>query len=256
MENPFSTQEMAAGYATSRPAVHPRVMEKVKRRLDRGESFEVALDVGCGSGVSTKALVGLARQCIGLEPAEAMVKWASKIVRSAEFVVGAAEAIPLFDRSVDLITAAGSLNYANLEMFFLEAGRVLRPDGVLVVYDFAPGKRFRSDSNLGEWFARFEDRYPPPRSEGRQLSPEILADISPAFRVECQERFEIGLELTQGAYVDYVLTETNVAAAVRNGIAHSEIKTWCAETLATVWSGGEREVVFPGYYACMIATSS
>ena len=63
--------------------------------------------------------------------------------------------------------------------------------------------------------------------------------------------FEVGITLTPDFYLDYMMTETNIAAAVRNGMPHSEIKSWCAETLAAVWSGREREVLCRGYFACM-----
>ena len=63
--------------------------------------------------------------------------------RSRSFAAGVAEAIPLGDRSVDLITAAGSLNYVDLDVLLPEAARVLMPDGVLVVYDFSAGRSFR-----------------------------------------------------------------------------------------------------------------
>ncbi len=85
MSNPFGTDEMAAGYATSRPPVHPRVIEQVYQELGRTEPFQRALDVGCGAGVSTRALIGFARNCIGLEPAETMLKWAAALAPSADF---------------------------------------------------------------------------------------------------------------------------------------------------------------------------
>lgn len=251
MENPFGTQEMATGYATSRPPVHPRVMEQVYRHLERNAPFQVALDVGCGAGVSTRALEGFARRCIGLEPVEAMLQWASTTAPFAAFVAGAAEAIPLRDRSVDLITAAGSLNYANLDLFFPEAGRVLTADGVLVVYDFSPGKTFRDTNGLDDWFSKFHYRYPPPLHEGRDLNPEVLGEMSSGFRLRSHEAFEIGIRLTLASYVNYVMTETNVAAAVRLGVAHAEIKLWCTETLAPLWNTPEREVLFRGYFACL-----
>ena len=253
MSNPFGTDDMAAGYATSRPAVHPRVMEQVYRQLERTGPFQCALDVGCGAGVSTKALAGFAKSCIGLEPAEAMLKWAPAIAPSADFVVGTAEAMPLRDRAVDLITAAGTLNYANLDLFFPEAARVLMPHGVLVVYDFSPGRNFRNATSLDEWFSAFYTRYPPPANEGRQLSPDILSELSSGFRVRAHHQFEIGITLMPDFYLDYVMTETNVASAVRRGVPHSEIRSWCARTLAPVWNGVEREVLFRGYFACMRA---
>jgi SAM-dependent methyltransferase len=253
--NPFGTDEMAAGYATSRPPVHPRVIEQVYQELGRSEPFECALDVGCGAGVSTRALGGFAKRCIGLEPAEAMLKFAPAVAPSADFVVGAAERIPLRDRAIDLITAAGSLNYADLDRFFPEAARVLARHGVLVVYDFSPGKSFRNSNELDEWFAAFYDRFPPPVQEAQELSPEILAKRNCGFRV-CEDRqFEIGIPMASESYLNYVMTETNVASAVRRGEPYTEIRSWCAETLAPVWMDAEREVLFRGYFACMTFTA-
>jgi SAM-dependent methyltransferase len=251
MANPFGTEDMAAGYATSRPAVHPRVIEQVYRQLGRTEPFPLALDIGCGAGASTKALGGFARRCIGLEPMEAMLKWASTIAPFACFVVGTAEAIPLSGNSIDLITAAGSLNYAKLDLFFPEAARVLKRDGVLVVYDFSPGRNFRDATGLDEWFSSFYSRYPPPDYEARYLSPSILAEMNPGFRVDSHQSFEIGITLTPTLYLDYVMTETNVAAALRRAVPRSEIRSWCTETLVPVWNSPEREVLFRGYFVCM-----
>jgi hypothetical protein len=52
-------------------------------------------------------------------------------------------------------------------------------------------------------------------------------------------------------YAAYMMTETNVAKAIRDGIPHREILEWLRETLAPVFEEPEREVVFRGYYACM-----
>jgi ubiquinone/menaquinone biosynthesis C-methylase UbiE len=253
MANPFRAEDMAAGYATSRPAVHPRVMERVYRQLERSEPFSAALDIGCGAGLSTKALDGFAKKRIGLEPVEAMLRWAAKAMPSAYFAAGAAEAIPLREGCADLITAAGSLNYTRLDLFFPEAARVLRPEGVLVVYDFSPGREFRDGAGLEDWFSDFYRRYPPPADEASELSPAILAEISPLFRLGGHEEFEIAIPLTQAFYVDYMMTETNAAAAVRKGVAASEIRSWCAGTLAPVWGTRERDVLFRGYFACLKA---
>lgn len=253
MANPFRAEDMAAGYATSRPAVHPRVMERVYRQLQRSEPFSVALDVGCGAGLSTKALDGIAKMRIGLEPAEAMLRWASRVAPEAYFAAGAAEALPLRGRAADLIAAAGSLNYARLDLFFPEAVRVLRPEGVLVVYDFSPGREFLDGAGLDDWFSEFCHRYPPTAEEARELSPAILADLTPLFRMQCHEEFKVAIPLTQSFYVDYMMTETNVAAAVRRGVPVSEIRSWSEGTLAPIWGAPEREVLFRGYFACLTA---
>jgi len=242
---------MAAGYAACRPAVHARVIQQAFEDLGRREPFRRALDVGCGAGLSTKALAGFAAGRIGLEPAHAMLRLADTVAPCAQFIAGTAELIPLRDDSVDLITAAGSLNYADLDRFFPEAARVLATGGVLVVYDFSAGKSFRDTAGLDEWFADFCARYPAPTGESRDLSPAILARLSSGFHLGAHRHFEIGLPLTRNFYVDYMLTETNVASAVRRGTDLPEIRSWCEQTLARVWRGAEREVLFRGYFACM-----
>jgi len=248
--NPFSAPELALGYATSRPAVHPRIIERVRARL--GRKFRRALDVGCGAGLSTAPLEPLAERRIGIDPEHAMLRWSGATAPGAWFVAARAEAIPLRAQSVDLITAAGSLNYADAGLFFSEAARVLAPGGVVVIYDFSQGRSFRGSTALDDWFAEFIGRYPPPRGEARHISPEVLASLDCGFRVEGHEDFETGLVLSPGFYLDYVMTETNVARAVRDGVPAAAIRAWCAGTLAPVFEGCNREVIFRGYIVYMV----
>jgi ubiquinone/menaquinone biosynthesis C-methylase UbiE len=250
--NPFGSEEMAAGYATSRPPVHAHVIEHAARTMNLGRVAGRTLDVGCGSGISTAALRPHAAGCIGIDPAESMLRWGRITAPCAAFAVGTAEAIPLRNGSVECITAAGSLNYADLDLFFPEARRVLAPDGVLLVYDFGPGMAFRGERGLEDWFQQFSARYPPPYNEGRYLDPDVLKQFDSGFRVIGEETFEIGIRLTAGFYLDYMLTETNVASAIRAGVPQSEIRDWCAETLAAVWRGEDKEVLFRGYWVCLI----
>jgi SAM-dependent methyltransferase len=242
---------MAAGYATARPPVHPRVIELALRALGQESPFARALDLGCGAGLSTRALCGAATMRAGLEPAVAMLGWAAGVDPEAYFVAGAAEMLPFAGSSFDLITAAGSLNYADLDRFFPEARRVLQPRGVMLVYDFTPGRKFRGRTGLEAWFDAFRRRYPPPANEAGALDPAILAGLDSGLEMGPHAQFEIALELDPEFYLAYVLTETNVAAAVRLGTSLEDIRAWCASTLAPVWNGKRHEVVFEGYYACM-----
>jgi len=182
MISSFEQAGMAVGYARFRPPVHRRILE---RAFVPGTMFPKALDVGCGAGVSTQALAGFADFTIGMEPAAGMLP------KGPGYFAGAAEAIPVRTDSIDLITAAGSLNYADLTLFFPEAARVLRTPGLLVVYDFEPGRSFRDSSTLDDWFRAFVARYPWPPHEGRELNPEILSDLAAGLRLEHQQHFEI-----------------------------------------------------------------
>ena len=232
--NPFT--QIAEGYAKHRPPVHAQIL----RRALAGP-VACAVDVGCGSGLSTLALQDFAHQRIGIEPAATMVEAAAAVDPGARFLLAPAERIPLPDASADLITAAGSLNYADLTRFFPEALRLLTPTGRLLVYDFSSGQRPGSD-----WFARFVERYPWAPHEARHLNPQILAGEAAGFVLERAEDLAISLPLTRDFYLDYMMTETNVAYAAREGTPLEEIRAWCQVTL---WPEAEAEIVFPGYYA-------
>ncbi|MBL8179424.1 MAG: methyltransferase domain-containing protein [Bryobacterales bacterium] len=255
--NPFDTREMAAGYARYRPPVHQRVIGLARPYLRSAEPIRRALDVGCGAGLSTRALDPLAAEIYGLEPAAGMLAWRQEIAPSAHFVVGAAEALPFARRSIDLLAAAGSLNYAPLERFFPEAARVLSARGLLLVYDYSPGRTFRSGDGLDAWFEEFLRRYPAPASGSRKLNPEILGALDCGFSLRGHSEFAVGLPLAPDFYREYVLTGTNVAAAAGRGVPESEVRAWCNATLPAVWGGGQaREVLFHGYFACLSPETS
>jgi len=252
LPNLFGSGPLTAGYATSRPPLHGRILEIAASRCQWSTAFDVALDVGCGAGLSTRALASFANRNLGVEPVEAMLAWTRMTAPNAVFAVGSAEALPVGSNSIDLITAAGSLNYIDCDQFFPEARRALKARGLLVVYDFSQGKSFRTSSELDLWHAEFIRRYPAPTNEyWHDLNPEILESYDSGFHLTEHDYFEIGLVLEPEFYLSYAMTETNVAAAIERGASEGDIRDWCSESLAPVFGGEEREVLFRGYFACM-----
>ena len=94
-------------------------------------------------------------------------------------------------------------------------------------------------------------RYPPAQDGARDLTPASLAALPYGFWMNTHEEFEIGLTLAPDFYLDYVMTETNVAWAVKIGVAPGAIRSWCADSLRAVFNGAAREVLFRGYIAYM-----
>ena len=245
--NIYETARMAAGYAFSRPAVHPHIISKIREDLRLEGPAGCALDIGCGAGLSTAALAPLARCVAGLEPVVAMLAHRHTVAPGASFVAAQAERLPFAAGSFDIVTAAGSLNYVDLELFLPDLARVLTPRGVMVIYDFSAGRRLRGDDALDAWYAEFERRYPP--KPGYDMDVRSLGYERAGLRLDAVEPFEVAVPMARESYVAYAMSETGVELAIARGVPEAEIRSWCEATLADVLGDEPRDVLFDAYIA-------
>jgi SAM-dependent methyltransferase len=251
MKSVYDSERLAACYAFDRPPVHEQILRSacLTRRADR------ALDVGCGAGLSTAALAPLARQVVGLEPVAAMLAHRRTVAPHASFVIGQAEQLPFAAGSFDLVTAAGSLNYAGLPSALAEIARVLTRDGTFLLYDFSAGRRSVSGTELADWYASFERRFPPPPG-WQSLEVRELPLARYGLRLLDFTEVETWLPMTFDAYLRYALSEVNVDSAIARGSCSAEeAGDWCRTTLAAVFTRGEVTVIIPGYVATLAAAT-
>jgi len=95
------------------------------------------LDIGCGTGVLEERLPRSA-QVVGIDITEEMVRLAkSKEIPSIKTLsIGDGEHLPFRDESFDTILSCYVVKYCNPSRLVKEMSRVLRKEGVLVLYDF------------------------------------------------------------------------------------------------------------------------
>ena len=243
----YESPRLAARYAYGRPPVHQYIMQKVRERLGITTQFRRALDVGCGAGLSTVVLGSLAETVVGLEPAGAMLAHRLAVAPRALFLVSGAEMLPFASGVFDLMTAAGSLNYVDIDLFLPEAARVLTSDGILLVYDFSAGRRMRGDNRLDEWFTLFAGRYP--SAPGYELDVRSLPYDRFGLILKEFEELEVSVPMAFGGYMSYIMSQTNVERAISRGEPETEISAWCRNQLADVFQGTSRDVLFSAYVA-------
>jgi SAM-dependent methyltransferase len=246
-QEPYNDPRTAAGYAFARPAVHRRIVARVREDLGISGRVARALDIGCGAGRSTAALEPLARSVVGIDPWPAMLAHRREVAPGAAFVVGNAERLPFAPASFDVVTAAGAINYTDLDLSFPEVARVLASGGNLVIYDFSAGRRFADRRHLADWYAEFNQRYP--EAPGYHLDVEHLPYARWGLALDAYRAFEVPVPMTADSYLRYAMSETRVGLAIANGAKETEILNWCRNTLADVFGESQHDVVFDAYAA-------
>jgi SAM-dependent methyltransferase len=96
------------------------------------------VDLGAGTGLSTRAWADLAEEVVGVEPNDAMREYAegaSKLV-NVRYLSGSAYATGLAPGSVDIVTAAQSLQWMRRKDLFREVARILRTGGLFCAYNY------------------------------------------------------------------------------------------------------------------------
>jgi ubiquinone/menaquinone biosynthesis C-methylase UbiE len=250
----YDSFRLAAGYAYDRPPVHRHIIQSVKEYIQLTGRFPRALDVGCGAGISTAALKTISDIVIGLEPVRTMLTHCRSTAPNALFLIGRAETLPFEAEVFDLVTAAGSLNYADLDLFFPEAARVLKSSGHLIIYDFSGGRHVDGEHRLHEWFAMFESRYP--------AQPNFTLNVRKrdyrrfGLRLEAYKEMDIAVPMTFDAYLAYVLSETRVELAIARGAPVAEIQDWCQHTLQDKFGDTPENILFNAYVAYVRRYSS
>ena len=128
-EDNFSKQ--ADVYARYRPP-YPAALYEWIASIAPGHA--VAWDCGTGNGQAAIGLTRHFRSIIATDPSTAQIANAPAHPQ-IEYRVARAEESGLADQSVDAITVALALHWFDLDQFYAEARRVLKPGGKLAVSD-------------------------------------------------------------------------------------------------------------------------
>ncbi|XP_078511490.1 uncharacterized protein LOC144770655 isoform X1 [Lissotriton helveticus] len=138
----FQTKKHASLYQKYMIREPKEVISLILSYLEKkkGKPFELAVDVGCGTGQSTRILASHFKKVVGMDISEAQIKEAENVETSpnVSYVVAAAEKIPLKDGSVDLTTSSVAAHWFEVDGFLREVDRVLKPNGCLALYCLIP----------------------------------------------------------------------------------------------------------------------
>jgi SAM-dependent methyltransferase len=188
-------------------------------RFCRPRPSDRALDVAAGSGALSAVLAPQVAEAIALDPAERLLAHAGPGVRT---LAGRAEALPLPDQSVDLVTCVDALHHIDhVPRALDEMRRVLAPEGRLILEDYlAP-----DDPAAARRWEEIEQWRDP---EHRRLlaAGEARALLVPPMHVDAEETFLRTLEVEPWLEVAGCAGEAAARIRAMIGAPAIELRVW------------------------------
>lgn len=229
-----------SGHADDYAAHRPSYPEDLIRYLaSLPAARDLAWDCATGNGQAARALAGHFRNVIATDASAEQVASAADATGVA-FRVAPAEASGLDDRSVDLITVAQALHWFDIDAFFTEADRVLRPGGVLAAWSY---ERCTIGDELNELveavFERVEPFWPPERD----LVDDGYRSIALPWAEIKTPTFEMTADWTAPDMLGYMQTWS----AARRYFAEHRVEATAAIEASFVarWGPAARRVCWP-----------
>jgi SAM-dependent methyltransferase len=241
--NYFSPKSAAQRYAKGRPYFHPFIVNRIKDFLAITERLSSALDVGCGTGLSTIALKEIAQHISGVDASVEMIALAPKET-GIRYFVASAENLPFETNGFDLLTLSQVFHWLDPNRFVVEAARVLRPNGWLIAYDNYFSGRMVANSELHGWYKEYLARYPVPPRREVVFTPENTAPYG--FHLRRKDRYDNTIRFSLEGLVDYLVTQSNVIAVVEAGTETIEAaRIWLTRVVEPMFGrAGEKEFLF------------
>lgn len=157
----YEREGFASHYDRYRPRP-PAALFETLLQFARTERPALVVDLGAGTGLSTRPWGSLAERVVGVEPNPSMRDAAEGLTPdpNVEFVLGFSHETGLPDAAADIVTASQSLHWMEPGLTFPEVGRILRAGGLFAAYDYdvPPVVDWEVDQALEDYWRRRRER--------------------------------------------------------------------------------------------------
>nr|WSW68546.1 methyltransferase domain-containing protein [Streptomyces sp. NBC_00995] len=152
----LSFDRAAAQYAAARPGYPAALFDAVEELAGLPLHGARTLDVGAGTGISTRRLHDRGARVVAVEPGPGMAAELRRTLPQIPLVRGDGNTLPFGTATADLITYAQSWHWTDRTRSTPEALRVLRPGGALALWwnvsDHTAGWVADQDTRLRQFF--------------------------------------------------------------------------------------------------------
>lgn len=221
----FSQQ--APDYARYRPNYPPALFAWLAQVAP---STETAWDCGTGSGQAAVGLAAHFGHVIATDPSSSQLEHAERHPR-VDYRVASAEVSLLDTASVDLVTVAQAIHWFDLDRFYAEAKRVLKPGGGVAAWTYTLlDVEAGIDELLTDFYRNVVGPYWPPE---RRMVDDRYRSLPFPFEPIAPPAFEIGTEWSRDDLLGYLGTWSATRAYIKAKGADPLIEF--ARRLAPLW---------------------
>lgn len=231
--NYFNPKASAERYSKGRPDFHSNTIKHIKDYLHLDKKINNALDIACGTGLSTKALLEIATNVYGTDNSREMLNFAAQSDK-IHYSIAPAEQQPFTDNNFDLITVSSGVHWFDIDKFLMEANRLLKSKSWLVLYENYFISEMVGNDKFSNWFPDvYLKKYPSPtRNNDYAWTNENL--ILKNFNFVTEERFKNSIVFNKKQLALYFTTQSNIIAAVEKAeTTYEHVENWLAQELSS-----------------------
>lgn len=240
--NYFETKNIAERYEKGRPYFHHNTIAKIKQYLQLNQKLDRAIDIACGTGLSSKALLEISQQVFGTDIAQEMLAHAHQHNR-IHYKIAKAEQQPFEDNYFDIATVSSGVHWFDIDLFLLETNRILKPQTYLVIYENYFISEMKDVRAFSDWFPEvYCQKFPsPPRHNKYLWTNENIK--SKNFRLATEDTFKNEIAFTIDQLILYFTTQSNITAQIENNATtYTEVETWLHKELKQFFTTKTRKI--------------
>lgn len=241
--NYFSPKNTAERYAKGRPFFHRNTIKRIREFTKIDSKLENALDVACGTGLSTNALLDIAENVFGTDTSDEMLKLVLN-PQEIKYTKASAENLPFENNYFDIITVSSAVHWFNIGEFLREANRILKTKSWLILYENYFISEMIEVEDFDNWFPNvYLKKYPSPkRNDNYEWADENLK--GKGFKFIKEETFKNPIEFTKEQLILYFTTQSNITAAVENKVSsYEKIEKWLDKELTPFFSSEQKRTI-------------
>ena len=224
-------------YATARPTYPEELFSWI---ASSAPATQKVWDVGCGNGQASVALAAHFDSVLATDASDEQIAKALPS-QNVEYRAAPAEKCPLPDASCDAVTVAQAAHWFDLEAFYREAKRVLKPGGLLAIWCYGIHTVDReTDAVVGTLYRETLGTDWPPE---RAYIEAGYSDLPFPFAQLAVPRFHLKVKWTADQLADYLSSWSATQRYIRR--TGDDPVVAVRQWLRDEWVGARRCVQWP-----------